>query len=174
MEPRRLWLAVCVTAGFAVFASMSRVASQDQSKKDDSKKENQGTLTLGEKTYKFASALAYETTISKKKRTVVILSEKPLNTAKLKESFKKNGNDQDFFSFDPNVKLLFDEKQAFLQLVIFADGANINLVGDDNIKATATFKDGTAKGKAGTVKPGKSFNSTYQFEVTFDVKLMKP
>lgn len=156
----------------AAFLALSGAALAGDKKKDEAK--TQGTLTIGDQTYKLTSALAYETKRSNHQRTVITLSEKPLNMAKLKESFKKTGSDEDFFPFETHVKLIFDDKGLLHQTVIYADGNNVNLIGDDNIKATATVKDGTIKGTAGTVKPGKYFKSTYKFELTFDVKLIKP
>jgi hypothetical protein len=142
-------------------------------KKGEPKAEANGKLTMGDNTYKLTNALAYETKRSNRKETVVILSAKPLDTAKLKQSLKKHGTDEDFFPFDAHVKLRFDEQGTLSQTAIYADGANIIGSGDDNIKATATIKDGTAKGKAGMVKPGEFFKKSYQFEVTFDVAIIQ-
>src|SRR5262245_4428569 len=142
-------------------------------KKDGPKSEATGTLTMGDNTHKLTRALAYEVRRSSRKETVVILSAKPLDTAKLKQSLKKNGTDEDFFPFDAHVKLRFDDTGLLSQTAIYADGANIIGSGDDNIKATATIKDGTAKGKAGMEKPGKFFKMSYTFEVTFDVAVIQ-
>ena len=142
-------------------------------KKDGPKSEATGALTMGDNTYKLAKVLAYEMTRSNRKETVVILSEKPLDTAKLKQSLKKNGTDDDFFPLGAHVKLRFDDKGALAQTAIYADGANIIGSGDDNIKATATIKDGTAKGKAGMDKPAKFFKMSYRFQVTFDVAVIQ-
>jgi hypothetical protein len=111
-------------------------------------------------------------TRSNRKQTVVILSAKPLDTTRLKQSLKKHGTDEDFFPFDAHVKLRFDAKGALLQTAIHADGANIIGSGDSNIKVTATIKDGTVKGKAGMDKPGKFFKMMYQFEVAFDAAVI--
>ena len=136
--------------------------------------EAKGTLTLSGKTYKMASALAYENTVRNRKETVVILSEKPLDVDKLKASFKKNGNDDDFYPFDVHVKLTFDGSGELQQLSVHAAGANIIRSGDPNIKATATIKDGVAKGASGTAKPDKFRDLPFEFEIAFDVKLTKP
>ncbi len=145
-------------------------AAKADEKKDTPKTEAKGTLTLGDKTYKLESALAYETTKFGMKRTMIYLTEKPLDTAKLKASFKKKGTDEDFFTFDPNVRLIFDDKGELVQISMHAGGGNIILQGDPNIKAEAAIKDGVAKGMAKSVKPDKD----YTFDATFDVKLTKP
>jgi hypothetical protein len=168
----RLSFAVLCCVCFLVLVG----TASPQEKKSELKSEATGTLTLGGKTYKLANALAYENTVSNRKSTVVILSEKPLDLAKLKQSFKKNGNDEDFFPFDAHVKLTFREadKGALSQLAIYADGDNVIRIGDENVKAMATFKDGTAKGSAGTKKPDKVRNMPFEFDLTFDVKMTKP
>lgn len=165
----KLLFVALVTAGLLALVAAGKAGG----KKDEPKTEAKGTLTLGDNTYKLARALAYEITRSNRKETVVILSEKPLDTAKLKQSLKKNGTDEGFFPFDSHVKLLFDEKGSLSQTAIYADGANIIGSGDDNIKSAATIKDGMAKGKAGMEKPGKFFKMSYRFEVAFDVAVIQ-
>jgi hypothetical protein len=155
-----LCAALCLTG----FLSVAAIVQADE------KKEAKGSLTLNDKTCKLEHAFAYETTKFDMKRTVIFLSEKPLDVAKLKASFKKNGNDDDFYTFDPNVILSFDEKGKLVQISMHAKGGNIFLQGDPNIKAEATIKDGVAKGMAKSVKSDKD----YTLEATFDVKLTKP
>ena len=95
---------------------------------DEKKSEAKGTLTLGEKKYAMAHAIAYENMGPfKMKETVVILTEKPLDTAKLKASFKKNGNDEDFFPNADHIKLVFAEsdKGKLTQLAIQSGGGTI-------------------------------------------------
>src|SRR5262245_31690218 len=174
--PRRIVVHLCHRVGILVLAAvvfaLAPVSADD--KKDDQKKTVTGTLTMGDKTYKLESAVAFETTRSDKKRTAVLFSEKSPDLDKLKASLKKNGNDDDYFLTKPNVKLIFDDKGELAQLVIYADGANINLIGSDKVKASATVKDGVVSGKRGMEKPDKCFGMEYTFTVEFNVKIMKP
>ena len=101
---------------------------------------------------------------------MIYLSEEPLDTTKFKASFKKKGNDEDFFASAPHIRLLFDESGRLFQLTLYARGANFILQGYPNIKAEATIKDGAAKGTAKSVKPDKD----YEFAASFEVKLTKP
>ena len=163
--------AIAILSSLALCVALNTGPAQD--KKDKPVKTVTGTLTMGDATYKLESAVAFETTHSNKKRTAVLLSEKPVDLAKLKASLKKNGNDDDYFLTKPNVKLIFDEKGELAQLVIYADGANVNLIGSDKVKATATIKDGVVRGKGGMEKPEKFFDMKYTFDVEFNVKLLK-
>jgi len=160
------WL-IAVVIGIA---STGPGGARADEKKPDPKPEAKGKLMLDGKAYELKNALAYETTKFDKKRTVVYLSEKPLEMAKLKASFKKKGNDEDFFAFDPHIKLVFDDKADLFQIALYARGANVILQGDPNIKAEAAIKDGKAKGMAKSIKPDKD----YEFGATFEVKLTKP
>jgi len=151
-------------------ASMGIGTARADEKKPEPKPAVMGKLTLDGKAYDLKNALTYETTRFDKKRTVVYLSEKPLDTAKLKASFKKKGNDEDFFPVDPHIKLIFDDKGDLFQITLYARGGNIILQGDPNIKAEAAIKDGMVKGMAKSIKPDKD----YEFGATFEVKLTKP
>ena len=140
------------------------------------KAEAKGTLTLGGKKYRIASALAYVNPHSFGKETVVILTEKPLDTAKLEQSFKKNGNDEDFFPFADHIKLTFreDDRGKLTQFAFNGGGGAIIRQGDKNIRGELAVKDGAARGSAGTIKPDKLRDKPFEFDVTFDVKLTKP
>ena len=151
----------------AIFGLVSPVSA-------DEKAEASGTLKLGDKSYKLQNSVAFDVTRGNKKRLVVLLSEKPADMAKLKKSLKAKGNDDDYFLFEPHLKLIFDEKGALFQVVIFADGANINEIQSDNFKATVAVKDGVASGKGNQVKPDKFFGKEFTFEVAFDAKMIKP
>jgi hypothetical protein len=155
---------------------LSAAAGRADDKKDTPKAEAKGTLTLGDKKYTLASALAYVNPHSFGKENIVILSEKPLDTAKLKQSFKKNGNDDDFFPNVPHIKLTFreDDKGKLTQFAFNGGGGVIIRQGDKNIRGELAIKDGAAKGSAGTVKPDKARDMKLEFDVTFDVKLTKP
>ena len=161
----KLLIAVLIGIG-----SMWVGGARADEKKPGAKTEVQGKLTIDGKTYDLKNALAYETTKFDKKRTVIYLSEKPLDMAKLKASFKKKGNDEDFFAFEPHIRLIFDDNGQLFQLALYARGANIILQGDPNIKAEAAIKEGMAKGSAKSNKPDKD----YEFAATFEVKLTKP
>lgn len=76
----KLFIAACF--------SLSVIALADTCRADEKKGAVKGSLVLGEKTYTFAHAIAYETKIAEKKRTVAIFTEEPLKIEKLKESFK--------------------------------------------------------------------------------------
>lgn len=155
---------------FAALCVAGLLSAPSAARADEKKGEAKGTFTLDGKTYKLTSALAYATKKFDMTHTVVYLSEKPLDTTKLKASFKKNGTDEDFFASGPHVRLIFDDTGKLFQIGLHAGGGNVILQGDPNIKAEAALKNGAAKGTAKTVKPEKD----YELDTTFEVKLMKP
>jgi Bacterial pre-peptidase C-terminal domain len=159
------WLiTACCTVGVLALAGVAMPGEK--------KSEAKGTLTLGGKTYQLASALAYEQTVFKKKEIAIVLSEKPLDTAKLRQSLQKHGNDDDFFPTEAHVKLSCDGGGGLLQLSIHVGGANIIRSGDPNIKTKVTIQDGTVKGTAGMQKPDEFRNMPLQFDVAFEVPVL--
>src|SRR5262245_2512181 len=136
--------------------------------------ETKGSLTVDSKKYTLASAVAYNKKISGKTRTVVYLTEKPPDTTKLKASLKKNGNDDDFFVFEPHVELIFDDKGALFQTVLYAEGKTVNEIGSDDIKGSAKLADDKVNGKGNTEKPIMAFGGSMAFEATFTVTLTAP
>lgn len=131
-----------------------------------------GTLTLDGTTYRLTSAIAYEQTVFKKKETVILLSEKAVNTTKLMQSLKKNGNDDDFFPTEVHMKLNIDGAGALLQLSVHAGGANIIRSGDRNVVTKATLQGGTAKG-AVSMKNADTFrDKPFTFEAEFEVPIL--
>jgi len=169
MEPLRIALVAVGMLSLVAFGGA-------QDKKDAAKAEAKGTLTLGEKKYTFGHALAYVNPHSFGKENIVILTEKPLDTAKLKQSFKKNGNDDDFFPSTDHIKLTFreDDGGKLTQFAFNGGGGAIIRQGDKNIKGEAVFKDGAAKGSCVTLKADKTRDVKFEFDVAFDVKLTKP
>jgi hypothetical protein len=163
MKP--LLIALCLSGLFTVTDAI-----RADEKKDSPKGEVTGTLILDGKSYKLQSALAYEITKFDVKFTVIYLSEKPLDAGKLKASFKKKGNDEDFHTSDAHVRLMFDDQGKLFQISMHAGGGNVVLQGDPNIKTEFALKDGAAKGTAKSVKPDKD----YTLDTTFDAKLIKP
>jgi hypothetical protein len=158
-----------LAASAAALLAIVNVAAPGE-KKSDAK----GTLTIEGKTYTLVNALAYEQIVFKKQEIALILSEKPLDTAKLKQSLKKNGNDDDFFPLDPHVKLSLDGAGELLQLSIHVGGANIIRSGDRNVQTKITIQEGVVKGTSGMTKADTFRDKPFKFDVSFDVKLMKP
>ena len=136
------------------------------------KSKAKGTLTLDGTTYRLANALAYEQTVFNKKETVVLLSEKPIDTAKLVQSLKKNSNDDDFNPVVPYVKLSLDGAGQLLQLHVYAGGANIIRSGDRNVVTKATIQGGMAKGTAGMKNADTFRDKPFSFDSEFEVAVI--
>lgn len=168
----KLSITALATAGLLSLLAASRA----DDKKDAPKPEARGTLTLGGKKYTFGSALAYVNPHSFGKENVVILTEKPLDTTKLTQSFKKHGTDDDFFPLVDHIKLTFreDDKGKLTQFAFNGGGGAVIRQGDKNIKGELAIKDGAVKGNAGTIKADEVRNKPFEFKVEFDVKLTKP
>jgi hypothetical protein len=138
---------------------------------DAPKLANSGTLTIGNKTYRLSSVVAYEMKQFDKLMTTVVLSEKPLNLAKLKAALGKKSADQ-YFEFTAQVKLLIDADDNIGSMQLWADNASISGSGNSDVAGNIVIEDGRARGTVRTTKPGEFFDKRYSFELTFDVDVL--
>lgn len=134
-----------------------------------SKLANSGTLTLGNKNYKLANAVAYEMKRSDETVTAVILSEKPLNMNKLKAALGKKSIDE-YFEFIPQVKLIIDSSDNVNSMSIWVDNTSIS--GNADVDGDIVIEDGRARGIAKMTKPGEFFDKKYTFELSFDLEVL--
>jgi hypothetical protein len=139
---------------------------------DAPKLANSGTLTIGNKTYKLSSVVAYEMKQFDKPMTTVVLSEKPLNLAKLKAALEKK-TAADHFEFTAQVKLLIDAEDNISSMQLWADNASISGSGSSDMAGDIVIEDGRARGTAKLTKPGEFFGKTYNFEASFDVDVLR-
>lgn len=130
---------------------------------------NSGTLTFGNKIYKLPNVVAYEVKRFDKPMTAIVLSEAPLNQAKLNATLGKKSAD-DYFEFTPQVKLLIDAEDKISSINLWADNASIS--GNDDVSSDVVIEDGRARGSAKLTKPGEFFDKKYSFEVSFDATVL--
>ena len=158
--------------------AIAAVASADD-KKGGRTPEAKGTFAFDGKTYKVAGALAYATTVGDMKRTVVILCEKSLDAAQLKQSLKKYGDARDLIIYASTIEFAFDDKGTFRELAILTHDGGMKHVSADEVKdhkATVTITDAAAKGKLTVAKENRETltKHTYRFDVTFDLLVTRP
>ncbi len=137
---------------------------------DAPKLANSGKLTMGNTTTKLSSVVAYEVKVFDETRTIVLISEKPIDLEKLKASLKKDANDDGLFEFQPQVRLQIESSDTVTQLRLWADNTSINSNAD--LAGDVVIEDGRVRGTAKLSKPGEFFGKTYTFEVTFDTEVM--
>jgi hypothetical protein len=101
--------------------------------------------------------------------TTVVLSEKPLNLAKLKAALGKKSAD-DYFEFTAQVKLLIDAEDNISSMQLWADNASLS--GNSELAGDIAIEGGRARGTAKMIKPGEFFDKKYSFEVSFDVDVL--
>ncbi|MCY2962599.1 MAG: hypothetical protein NT069_02930, partial [Planctomycetota bacterium] len=132
---------------------------------------NSGTLTIGDKTYKLPNAVAYEMKQFDKPMTTIVLSEQPLNLAKLKGALGKKSADE-YFEFTPQVKLLIDAEDNIHSMQLWADNSSIGGSGNSDVAGAIVIEEDRARGTAKMTKPGEFFGKKYTFEVSFDVDVL--
>jgi hypothetical protein len=130
---------------------------------------NSGTLTIGNRTYNLQNAVAYSMHQFDKPMTTVVLSERPLDLAKLQAVLGKKSAD-DYFEFMVQVKLLIDADDNISSMQLWADNASVS--GNSDLAGDIVIEDGRAHGTAKMTKPGEFFKEKYTFEVSFDVDVL--
>lgn len=134
---------------------------------------NAGKLTIAGKVYSLAHVTVYEKQQFDDTVTAVLLTERPINLAKLKASLSQPGRSDDAFNeFQPQIKLTFNDREHLQGLSIWADNLSISVSGADNIKALGVIEDGRARGTAKTTESGETFGKKYDFDVTFDASVL--
>ena len=136
---------------------------------DAPKLANSGTLTFGNKTYQLPNVVAYAMNQFDKPMTTVVLSEKPLNLAKLQAALGKKSAD-DYFEFTAQVKLVIDSQGNISSMHLWADNSSVSDSGD--LAGDIVIEDGRARGTTKLNKPGEFFDKKYTFSVSFDVDVL--
>ena len=126
---------------------------------------NTGKLLIDNKTYKLANVVSYVTERLDEPVTTVVLSEKPLNMAKLNAALGKKAAD-DYFEFTPQVKLTIDADDNVTSVSLWAD--NVSISGNSSLDGDVVIEDGRARGVAKLSEPGEFYN----FELSFDVDVL--
>jgi hypothetical protein len=138
-----------------------------------SKLANSGKLTIAGKTYSLSHVTVYEMQQFDNVVTAVLLTERPINLPKLKESLSKPArSDDEFVEFQPQIKLLFNAREKLQSVSIWCDNLSISATGGDNIKASIVIEDGRARGVAKTTESGETFGKKYDFDVSFDAPVL--
>ena len=150
-------------------------SSDDYSEEVDDGSPSLGTLWVGEKAYKLRHATAYKAKHFDDPATVVLLTPRALGERQighLKNVLKEEGSDDTFFVRGPNLKLTFDEDGNLVYLFAWADNLSINAGSGPD--AELKVEGNRVVGKAVMQEPKDVLDSTYRFEVKFDVELTDP
>jgi hypothetical protein len=135
------------------------------------KLKNGGELTFGDGQWKLAHVVAYEVKQFDEIVTKVLLSEKPINMAKLKASLLEDGTDNGIFELQPNINLTIDDNDSLNRVSIWVDGASVSSNAD--LDGDVIINDGRVRGTAKLSEPGTVSDKTYNFNVSFDLEVMR-
>ena len=128
-------------------------------------------LVSGDGQWKLAHVVAYEVKQFDEIVTRVLVSEKPINMAKLKASLAEDGTDNGIFELQPNVNLTIDDNDSLERVSIWVDGASVSSNAD--LEGDITVANGRVRGTAKMSEPGTVSDKTYDFNVSFDLEVMQ-
>jgi len=106
----------------------------------------EGMLMLGGKTYKLTSVVAYEAKVFDETLVNVLACDKTIPVDKLKAALAKDGTDDSFMLWEPNVKVTFKANGEPMSMNSWADNHSLSVSGG-GISGELAVKDGVAHGK---------------------------
>lgn len=133
-----------------------------------------GTLRIGEKPFELREAIAYKAKHTGDPCTVVLLTDRPLNERQLDElnDIVKERSEDVFAAFVPHIKLRFDESGELMALFAWADNLSASVGAPDGVVLDIQQTEDRISGTAKMPEPGEFFDTTYQFDATFDVEVL--
>jgi hypothetical protein len=153
-------VATLIVLGTAV----GSLSAQTPAAKTPAEKSIEGTLTLGGKTYKLVSVAAYETKLFDDKAINVLACDKAIPTDKLKAALAKDGSDDSFMLWEPNIKVTFRTNGELMFMNAYAEGHSLSISGSGT--GELAMKDGIARGKFAMTSDDKG-----KCEFTFNVAM---
>lgn len=134
-----------------------------------------GILELGGQKIAFPHAIAYQAPWFDKQCTVVLFTDKPVDTKKLAAAVKKGFDGHEFFllEFRNHITLRFFEEGSPVSVNLGARNFSSSISSDKAVKSETTI---TAEGVQGQVqmpKPEDFAGQKYRFEATFDLQWLK-
>jgi len=155
-------MATSIVLGIAI----GSLIAQAPAAKAPADKPIDGTLTLGGKTYKLVSVAAYETKLFDDRVINVLACDKAIPMDKLKAALAKDGTDDSFILWEPNVRVTFKANGEPMSMNSWAGGASLSVSGG-GISGELTVKDGVARGKFALASDDKG-----KCDFTFNVPMM--
>jgi hypothetical protein len=156
----------------AVSVGLHRTSiAQSPAGKAPEEKAIEGTLTLGGKTYKLVSVAAYEAKVFDETFVNVLACDKAIPMDKLKAALAKDGTDDSFMLWEPNVKITFKANGEPMSMNSWAGGHSLSISGSGS--GELTIKDGVARGKFATTGEDSKGKCDFTFNVPMTVAPVK-
>jgi hypothetical protein len=165
-------LAAILVLGFA-----SSLLAQDAAKEKQlphgtsGGKPCEGTLRLGDKTYKLEHVVVYRTKIFDDDGIAVLVSDKPIPVDKLKTALRDGkGSDDRFNLFQPHAKVTFSTEGKVQFSNAYGDNTSLSVSGP-SLTGELTLENGRARGTI-RLMPGDENGHKGSFDACFDVAML--
>ena len=131
----------------------------------------EGTLTLGDKTYKLQHVVVYRLKVFDDEGIAVLASEKPIPLDKLKNALRNGrGSDDAFSLFQPHTKVTFSKEGKPRFSNSFGDNFSLSVSGP-NLTGELTVKNARARGTI-HLDPEDGKGAKGSFDARFDVAML--
>jgi hypothetical protein len=130
----------------------------------------EGTLTVGERTYKLSHAVAYETKTDEEKGITILTSDRKIPIATIEKALREGeGSDDGLSLSQPHVMISYDKSGKAVRCKAWADNGSFSM-GGDSLAGKLKLENGRASGDAKLVpKKDSPFKSAFDFH--WDVAL---
>jgi hypothetical protein len=147
-----------------VSASAFLTAQDKKTEAPAESKPVEGTLIVGERTYKLSHVVAYETKRDDETYISVLASDRKIPFDKIQAALRENeGSDERLSLSQPHVMISFDKSGKAVRCNAWADNGSFSM-GGDSLTGKLEFEKGRASGDAKLVpKKDSPFKSAFDF-----------
>ena len=137
------------------------------------KLENKGTIVMAGKNTPLPNVVAYQQTQGSEKVTCVLLTEKAIDSSKIKASLEKSGEiDLSVIGFQPQIEFKINANDEVQSVSFYCDGASLSLSGTDKLDSTIQTEGARVRGTTKLKTPQDFFGKKIEFQASFDTKLI--
>ena len=137
------------------------------------KLENKGTIVMAGRKVALPNVVAYQREQGSEKVTCVLLTEKALDTSKIKASLVKSGEvEMSVVGFQPQIEFTINAADEIQSVNFYCDGASLSMSGMDKLDSTIQTEADRVRGTTKLRVAEDFFGKKIEFQASFDTKLL--
>ncbi len=138
------------------------------------KLENAGKIVMAGKTFSLPYVTAYEERKASRSVIHVVLTEKPIDSAKILASLKQSGKvGMSVIGIQTQIDFAIDENDTLSSMSLWCDGASVTWSGNDSIQSFVQSEGGRIRGTSKTTTQEKVFGKPLDFQASFDTSFLR-
>ena len=135
---------------------------------------NAGKIVLAAKTFSLPYVTAYQVGDANKAVIQVVLTEKPLERAKILASLTQSGEvGISVIGFQTQISFTINQNDELSSMFLWCDGVSVNWSGNEKIQTSVQSEDGRVRGTSKTIAKEDVFGKPCEFEASFDTTILR-